>query len=233
MAAVLKTADASAGQKSSGANVTEAITFADEVVQHFPTTFMRRRHANCEDLNKRLHRYILDLEKTGRNKRIGTSNIGGFHSDTHLLQAQDDAIAELRNLISQAINDYLPPLIANECPVPPSNIKLTLWGWALVMREGNFNHQHIHPDANISGVYYVTTPKAMANQSPEQPQGAISFIDPRPRADCLRLPNQQSAHAINPEPGDMVVFPSYYEHSVTPFIGPGVRICVAFNAKLT
>jgi Putative 2OG-Fe(II) oxygenase len=28
----------------------------------------------------------------------------------------------------------------------------------------------------------------------------------------------------------MVVFPSYYEHCVIPFKGPGVRTCIAFNA---
>jgi hypothetical protein len=73
----------------------------------------------------------------------------------------------------------------------------------------------------------------MQKNTSGQTHGYISFVDPRPRADCLRLPNQHSAHAINPTPGDMVLFPSYYEHSGAPFMGPGVRICIAFNGKLS
>ena len=29
----------------------------------------------------------------------------------------------------------------------------------------------------------------------------------------------------------MIMFPAYYEHAVIPFRGPGVRICIAFNAN--
>ena len=35
-----------------------------------------------------------------------------------------------------------------------------------------------------------------------------------------------------PVPGDMVVFPSWLEHSVAPFLGDELRICIAFNVKL-
>jgi len=33
-------------------------------------------------------------------------------------------------------------------------------------------------------------------------------------------------------PGDMLLFPSWLEHSVSAFQGPGERISIAFNAKL-
>ncbi len=211
----------------------ETAAFEDEVVKHFPTTFMRRQHNNRGDLHDRLRGFLIALEKREKNKRVGTSNLGGFHSDTKLLSANDGAIVELREMITEGIYTYLGALVENECAAPPEEVKLRLWGWCLIMREGDYNHQHMHPDANISGVYYITMPKAMQNSTPGQPHGCISFVDPRPRADAMRLPNQYSAHAINPNAGDMVIFPSYYEHSVTPFKGPGVRICIAFNAKLT
>ena len=210
----------------------EKPAFEDEVVNHFPTTFMRRQHSDTADLHDRLRSFLLGLEKQEKNKRVGTSNLGGFHSDTKLLSAHNDAIAELREMITAALYTYLGTLIDNECAAPPEGVKLRLWGWCLIMREGDYNHQHMHPDANISGVYYITMPKAMQNSTTGQPHGCISFVDPRPRADTMRLPNQYSAHAINPNAGDMVIFPSYYEHSVAPFKGPGVRICIAFNAKL-
>ncbi|MFP6774768.1 MAG: putative 2OG-Fe(II) oxygenase [Alphaproteobacteria bacterium] len=137
----------------------ENATFEDEVTHHFPTTFMRRRHNKTEDLNRRLSRFLLDLEKQGGNKRAGTSNVGGFHSDTQLLSAKNDAIAQLRQMITEGIYAYLAPLVENECAAPPEAVNLRLWGWCLIMREGDYNHQHMHPDANISGVYYISTPK--------------------------------------------------------------------------
>jgi len=33
--------------------------------------------------------------------------------------------------------------------------------------------------------------------------------------------------------GDMLLFPSWLEHSVSAFQGPAERISIAFNAKLT
>ena len=213
--------------------MTPNIHFEDEITNHFPTTFMLRRHREVNALNSELHRYLLNLEKTERNKVTGTSNLGGYHSDTQLLSSTNDAISALRQLIFDGVLAYVKPLIENECISPPEGTNLRLWGWCVIMREGDYNHQHMHPDANISGVYYVTMPKIMHKSSNAQPYGCISFIDPRPRANSIRLPNQHSAHAINPEAGDLVIFPSYYEHSVNPFKGPGVRICVAFNAKLT
>jgi hypothetical protein len=35
-----------------------------------------------------------------------------------------------------------------------------------------------------------------------------------------------------PVPGDMLLFPSWLEHSVAPFEGEGERICIAFNVRL-
>src|SRR5690606_8954858 len=119
------------------------------------------------------------------------------------------------------------PLLQAECARPPANVNLNLWGWGIVMRQGDMNQQHMHPDANVSGVYYVAVPEQMRHSKPSQPLGCISFVDPRPRANTMRLPNQISAHPFNPLPGDLLIFPSYYEHSVMPFRGPGERICIA------
>jgi hypothetical protein len=47
-----------------------------------------------------------------------------------------------------------------------------------------------------------------------------------------QLPFQANRHRIAPMPGDMYLFPSWLEHSVSAFQGEGERICVAFNGKL-
>jgi hypothetical protein len=53
-------------------------------------------------------------------------------------------------------------------------------GWGAILREGNTQGIHIHPYANISGVYYVAAPPGALEASRDS--GKISFYDPRPRA---------------------------------------------------
>ena len=95
--------------------MTAKTAFKDEVANHFPTTFMRRRHQGTADLNSRLHSYLLALEKRERNKLAGTSNVGGFHGDTKLLSGTDGAIVELRQMIFDGVLAYVGALINNEC----------------------------------------------------------------------------------------------------------------------
>jgi hypothetical protein len=54
----------------------------------------------------------------------------------------------------------------------------------------------------------------------------------RVRANMNQLPRQITRRRQAPMPGDMIVFPSWLEHSVSAFHGPGERISIAFNAKL-
>lgn len=209
-----------------------APAFTEEVFTHFPTQLMRRRFSDRRDMNQALRRLLLEMEKSARNKIEGTSNIGGYHSDTRLLNRPEPAIAALRGLVTEAIVAFIKPLLETQCSRPPDDISLKLWGWGIVMREGDMNQQHMHPDAHVSGVYYVAVPDQLRDSRPGQPYGCIAFVDPRPRANTMRLPNQISAHPLNPLPGDLIVFPSYYEHAVMPFKGPGERICIAFNARI-
>ncbi len=173
---------------------------------------------------------MLRLEGESANFIAETSNIGGYHSDASLFSRKEPEIVALAELVQQALHDYVPKFLEAECTAPPA-IGVRLWGWGINMRAGDVNIQHVHPDAKVSGVYYVNMPPPREGSSTKE--GAIIFRDPRPRADMNRLPRFQRTHfTINPKPGLMVIFPSYYEHAVLPFRGSGVRICIAFNADI-
>jgi hypothetical protein len=47
-----------------------------------------------------------------------------------------------------------------------------------------------------------------------------------------QLFTQITRHSETPTPGDVLLFPSWLEHSVAPFHGEGERICIAFNVRL-
>jgi uncharacterized protein (TIGR02466 family) len=199
------------------------------VASHFPTIFMVREYDGGDALNQKLEELMLRLEKETRNIASHTSNIGGFHSETNLFSRQEPEIGSLKDLVQQALDDYQPKFLAANCHVPPANLKMRLWGWGINMRAGDINFQHVHPDAKVSGVYYVSVPPLPPGSSHEE--GAIMFVDPCPRAHMNRVPNQTTEITIIPQPGMLIMFPSYYEHAVIPFRGPGVRICIAFNAN--
>lgn len=196
---------------------------------HFPTVFMMREHEDCDRLNQQLEQLMLRLEKETTNIAASTSNIGGYHSDTTLFSRKEPEIGAVREIVSQALHEYVPKFLEANCPAPPTKLNLKLWGWGINMRAGDINFQHVHPDAKVSGVYYVSVPPPPAGSAAEE--GAIMFVDPRPRAHMNRVPNQTTEITVTPKPGMMVLFPAYYEHAVIPFRGPGVRTCIAFNAN--
>ena len=47
------------------------------------------------------------------------------------------------------------------------------------------------------------------------------------------LKGHRTHQSYLPSAGSLVIFPSYVTHAVNPFRGPGERISIAFNARLT
>ena len=73
----------------------------------------------------------------------------------------------------------------------------------------------------ISSCYYVGLPAAVADESAKQ--GWIKFGEPDFESG---LPIRR---AIKPEPGRLVLFPSYMWHGTIPFAGREKRTTIAFD----
>ncbi|HET7085667.1 MAG TPA: 2OG-Fe(II) oxygenase family protein [Rhizomicrobium sp.] len=202
---------------------------ADRFLPVFPTTILQRRLEGMEETNRQLEALVNDIAAKEPNSTMGTTTEGGFQTKEDLFQRDNPAIATLKPHILTAVQDYAGVLIRQELTRPPAKVDFILWGWAVIYRAGHTQGLHVHPSANVSGVYYVTAPQAALE--PGDP-GKISFYDPRPRATMNQLQYQATRHRIAPVPGDMYLFPSWLEHSVSAFQGEGTRICIAFNAKL-
>jgi uncharacterized protein (TIGR02466 family) len=207
---------------------------SDQIKPIFPTSLMVRHVEGMEETNRALAALIRDIEAADANSAKGTSTKGGFQTADDLLsthpRANDPALVALKRHIASAVQSYAGLLIAQECSRQPAQVKFESWGWGVVLRAGDWQGHHVHPDAHISGVYYVSAPPVTLEDGNDA--GKISFYDPRPRANMAQLYAQVTRYWEAPVPGDMVVFPSWLEHSVAPFQGDGMRICIAFNAKL-
>jgi len=202
---------------------------ADRVISAFPTIILQRRLEGMEETNRQLEALVNEIAATEPNSTVGTTTEGGFQTKEDLFQRDNPGLAALKPHIFSAMQEYSSKLIRQELTRPPQKVDFILWGWAVAYKAGHSQGLHVHPSANVSGVYYVTAPPSTLEPGDA---GKISFYDPRPRATMTQLPFQATRHRIAPVPGDMYLFPSWLEHSVSPFQGEGTRICIAFNGKL-
>ena len=202
---------------------------ADRLLSIFPTTILQRRLEGMEEANRQLEALVMEIAAREPNATAGTTTEGGFQTKEDLFQRDNPGIAALKPHIFSAVQDYAGLLIRQELSRPPQKVDFILWGWAVIYKAGHTQGLHVHPNANVSGVYYVSAPASTLEPGDA---GKISFYDPRPRATMTQLPFQVTRQRIAPVPGDMYLFPSWLEHSVSAFQGDGARICIAFNGKL-
>jgi uncharacterized protein (TIGR02466 family) len=106
--------------------------------------------------------------------------------------------------------------------------------WFHITRYAGSFISHNHPMASWSAVYCVRAGETV----PARPDsGVLRLFDPRQGANAFRDPanaNLRPAFALRPleirlGEGQMIVFPSYLYHEVTPFYGKDLRITVATN----
>ena len=202
---------------------------ADRLLSIFPTTILHRHLDGMEEANRQLTALVAQIAATEPNSISGTTTEGGFQTKEDLFQRDNPGIAALKPHIFGAMQDYASLTIRQELARPPEKVDFILWGWAVCYRAGHTQGLHVHPNANVSGVYYVAAPPSALAPGDA---GKISFYDPRPRATMAQLPFQVTRQRIAPVPGDMYLFPAWLEHSVSAFQGEGERICIAFNGKL-
>ena len=105
----------------------------------------------------------------------------------------------------------------------PKDWTLSVWG--VVMQSAGHQIPHIHPAAWLSGVYYPKLPDLISTEG-ENKEGSIEFGRPPDHFHNAREPETLSQL---PEPGMMVLFPSYFYHRTVPFAASGTRISIAFD----
>jgi len=102
--------------------------------------------------------------------------------------------------------------------------------WFNINKVGSTHGKHIHRNSYFSGVYYV---KSTPNSPP------ICFEDPKIQMRMYEIDsNPDSIYNIEykeffPEPGKLILFPSYLQHEVPQFTDEdGERISISFNIDL-
>ena len=166
---------------------------------------------------------IRALESEGQG--VQRTNFGGWQSDDDLYKHREF------NWLTQRIM-----ALANEV-APQFSAKATFDDgilWANVNRRGDFNAMHTHPDAILSGCIYLKVDGT--------DQGAIQFLDAREGSPTAHwrcytrlndsTPLTEQAVTVTPREGDILFFPGWLWHWVTPNLTDEERVSVAFNIRM-
>lgn len=94
--------------------------------------------------------------------------------------------------------------------------------WSVRLRPGGFHVNHVHPMGWLSSAYYIDVPR---EPDPAQPDaGWLKFGEPD-----MPMPGCTPDHFVAPEPGMLVLFPSYVWHGTVPFQHGQQRLTAAFD----
>ena len=96
-------------------------------------------------------------------------------------------------------------------------------GWSVRLRSAGYHASHVHPRGWISSAFYVDLPDGMAQASTQD--GCLAFGEPS----IATEPPLHAQRVVRPEPGKLVLFPSYFWHGTVPFHSEKTRLTVAFD----
>ncbi len=189
----------------------------------FSTPIITDTIDNAGAINAALEPLILARRR--EDKGIVRSNTGGgWHSDTRLLHWAADAV---RTVVARMVE--LADAHVHDAQAKPGQRRgWMLEGWANVNETGAANAPHSHGACFWSAVYYV--------RIDEGEGGEIVLTDPRLPAIEMHAPflffrnaGGERTIRIRPQAGQILLFPSWVVHAVTPWQGKGLRISLAIN----
>ena len=190
----------------------------DEVIGLFPTPFLRARGA----LHPALVRGLVDHFSA---LAVRDNNTSPRLSHTEMLRPGDSPLfVEAAALITPKLVDFGMALFGERLGWSIKEM------WVNVLDTGGHQAMHNHANSFASGVVYLTAAHPDTQTVFMKSPGGIDFAF---RNDHARTtPGPYGADkwiSPAPEPGDMVLFPSYLMHAVPP--NPGERrVTLSFNA---
>ena len=206
-----------------------------KVTPGFAVPFVTGHLPACEPLNRELEALFLARE-SAEYRNPTPSHIPQaetFESRFNLFRWPESCVQALRSFM---LDSVARTVLETSTVTPAELARLTMHNhtWYHLTRYAGSFVAHNHPLASWSAVYCVRAGEAPADRPGS---GLLRFLDTRPGAGSyldagnrsLRAPFALGSHEVRLEAGQILVFPSYVIHEVSPFYGRDVRITVATN----
>lgn len=148
--------------------------------------------------------------------------------ETDILAADDPAAVWLRSQIKEAARAFLDRWAG--AAVREFNIV----GRAVVLDHGEYRPLRNHPDAYLSGIYHIAVPSGLREDRhrSDVDSNAISFYDPRFAMNMGAIagdPYAQMEKTVRPEPGVLILWPSFVDFFIHPNLSAAKKIAVHFK----
>ena len=206
-----------------------------KIIPAFAVPMVEARLEPCEPLNRELEALFLARE-TDEYRNPTPSHIAQretFESRFNLFRWPEKCVQELRRFVLDTVARSVLALTTLTA-ADLAQLSFQNHTWFHITRHAGSFVAHNHPMASWSAVYCVRAGEAMPGD-PES--GILRFFDPRAGANAyvdaanesLKAPYQVRRVETRLAEGQIIVFPSYLFHEVTPFYGRDRRITVATN----
>jgi hypothetical protein len=190
----------------------------DEVIPLFPTPFMRVPAALSPPLVQALVEHFVA-------HAVHDNNTSPRLSHTEMLRPSDSPLfVQAAALVTPKLADFGLLLFGERMGWSIKEM------WVNVLDPGGHQAMHNHANSFISGVVYLTPTHASSQTVFMKSPGGVDYAFKNDHAGTT--PSEFNADkwiSPAPEPGDLVLFPSYLMHAVPPNQGER-RITLALNA---
>ena len=192
-----------------------------------------------------LNEYLDALRSNDKRESASDTLVGQIHQVEQLkMNFKDQELATFVNIVEHLGMAYLKHFVElTKSPLRPKKISIDKL-WSVHSFEGDYNPIHDHLTESNMGISFTTwtmVPEQIHKPDEEAERryelynssGAIDgFINftygLNQVGDPERLRPPQSRY-VKPEPGKLLLFPSWMQHCVYPFFGDGERRTVAGN----
>ncbi len=162
-------------------------------------------------------------QKNKNPESLLNSNRGGWHS--HFYDITEE------NVISKALRTGLGKSIFTAID-PSLGVDITYW--IMINPPTSYNTSHTHPEAHLSGVMWIKTPKDCGDIQFNNPAEFIGFVE----LNCYlsEVKNKTGTFGsvlYTPKSGKMLTFPSSLRHEVRVNESSEDRIAVSYNIRMS
>lgn len=199
----------------------QSLTDYDNLVKQWPIdipTGWNSMEAFLADLRERLNtRHPLIGHPVGQSLRHGSQTLQGLD------KVDDPVFRAFFEAIEKPIQQHIAHLGQGDDVVRRRATGRTQFNgvWSARLRSGGYHINHVHPRAWLSTACHVAVPDAVGHDK----AGWLKFGEPG----IPTLPVLPPDHFVKPQPGMLVIFPSYLWHGTVPFTDNAARLSIAFD----
>jgi tetratricopeptide (TPR) repeat protein len=149
----------------------------------------------------------------------------GTETTQNLSRSRDPVVQALFHAFAAPIAHYREHIGQGEDPLRRRNRGASRFNgsWSVRLHRAGYHTSHVHPRGWISSACYIQLPDSM--RAGHTAEGILSFGAPG----MITTPSLEAELSLQPEVGQLVLFPSYFWHGTVPFQSEQPRLTVAFD----